>query len=108
MTNKFHFERPNQENRTTFSEFLFVPRIFQWDEPKKRLPFTSQQKFQGICGKKKKLTTHVITRPMERNPDSGIRKFVFVESGIQENFACGIRNPRLWNPELTQRIRNLT
>ena len=57
---------------------------------------------------KKKLTTHVITRPMERNPDSGIRKFVFVESGIQENFAYGIGNPRLWNPESTQRIRNLT
>lgn len=51
MTNKFHLERPNRENGTTFSEFLFVPGIFQWDEPKMRLPFTSQQKFQGICGK---------------------------------------------------------
>ena len=50
MTNKFHLERPNRENGTTFSEFLFVPGIFLWDEPKKRLPFTSQQKFQGICG----------------------------------------------------------
>ena len=51
MTNKFHLERPNRENGTTFSEFLFVPGIFQWDEPKKLLPFTSRQKFQGICGK---------------------------------------------------------
>ena len=41
-----------------------------------------------------------------RIPESG--KFVFVESGIRENFACGIRNPRIWNPESAQRIRNPT
>ena len=35
---------------TTFSEFPFVSGIFQWDEPKKPLPFTSQQEFPGICG----------------------------------------------------------
>ena len=51
MENEFHLERPNRENGTTFSEFPFVPGIFQWDEPKKRLPFTSQQKFPEICGK---------------------------------------------------------
>ena len=28
----FHLERPNG---TSFSEFPFVPEIFQWDEPKK-------------------------------------------------------------------------
>ena len=31
----FHSERPNREKGTTFSEFPFVPGIFQWDEPKK-------------------------------------------------------------------------
>ena len=31
----FHSERPNWENGTTFSEFPFVPGIFQWNEPKK-------------------------------------------------------------------------
>ena len=41
-----------------------------------------------------------------RIPES--RKFVFVESGIRENFACGILNSRLWNPESAQRIRNPT
>ena len=46
----FHSERPNGENGTTFSEIPFVTEIFQWDEPKKRLPFTSQQEFPGICG----------------------------------------------------------
>ena len=29
----FHSKRPNRENGTTFSEFPFVPEIFQWDEP---------------------------------------------------------------------------
>ena len=32
---KLHSERPNRENETTFSEFPFVPGIFQWDKPKK-------------------------------------------------------------------------
>ena len=49
--NHFHAERLNRENGTTFTEFPFVPGIFQWHEPKKRLPFTSQQEFPGICGK---------------------------------------------------------
>ena len=35
-------ERPNRQNGTTYSEFAFVPGIFQWDEPKTLLPFTSQ------------------------------------------------------------------
>ena len=30
----FHSEGPIRENGTTFSEFPFVPGIFQWDEPK--------------------------------------------------------------------------
>ena len=32
-----------------------------------------------------------------RIPESG--KFLHVESGILETFACGIRNPGPWNPE---------
>ena len=39
MVTNFHSERPNRENGTTFSEFPFVPGIFQRDEPEKRLPF---------------------------------------------------------------------
>ena len=45
---KLHSECPNGENGTTFSDFPFVQGIFRWDE---RLPFTSQPKFPGICGK---------------------------------------------------------
>ena len=46
-------ERPNPENNvTTFSEFLFVPGISQWDEPKNVYhAFTSREEFPGICGK---------------------------------------------------------
>ena len=31
----FHSERPNRENGTTFSEFPFVPGIFQWKQRNK-------------------------------------------------------------------------
>ena len=31
----FHSERPNRENGTAFSEFPFVPGIFQWKERNK-------------------------------------------------------------------------
>ena len=47
----FHSEPPNRDNGTTFSELPFVPGIFQWDESKNRLEFTSQPEFPGICGK---------------------------------------------------------
>ena len=30
-------------------------------------------------------------------------KFWAVESGFRESFACGTRNPRLWNPEYSSR-----
>ena len=90
MTNNFHLERPNRENGTTFSEFLFVPRIFQWDKPKKRLPFTSQQNFREF----------VVNNPCHNSPngkESGnlclwnleSRKILLVESAI---LGYGIRN----------------
>ena len=102
MTNNFHLERPNRENGTTFSEFLFVPRIFQWDKPKKRLPFTSQQNFREF----------VVNNPCHNSPngkESGnlclwnleSRKILLVESAI---LGYGIRNQLnesgiLLNPE---------
>ena len=42
---------PTGKTGLLFPEIPFVPEIFQWDEPKKRLPFTSQQEFPVICGK---------------------------------------------------------
>ena len=47
----FHSERPNRGNGTNFSEFLFGLGIFQWDEPKKCLPFTSQFPEFAVNGK---------------------------------------------------------
>ena len=35
--------------------------------------------------------------------ESGFSEFLLVESGIRENFTCGIRNPGLWNPEYSSR-----
>ena len=35
----------------------------------------------------------------EGNLDFGIREVFLVESGIWENFACGIKNHWLWNLE---------
>ena len=35
--------------------------------------------------------------------ESGFSKFLFVESGIREIFASGMRNPGLWNPEYSSR-----
>ena len=42
---------PTGKTGLLFPEIPFVPEIFQWDEAKKRLPFTSQQEFPVICGK---------------------------------------------------------
>ena len=61
-----HSEYPNRENGTTFSEFPFLPGIFQWDEPKKGFkPFTSQQEFTGICGKCKQTLFQLILDTFE-------------------------------------------
>ena len=48
---KLHSERPNRVNGPTFSEFPFVPGIFQWDEPKNVYHLHPNQNFPGICGK---------------------------------------------------------
>ena len=42
---------PTGKTGLLFPEIPFVPEIFQWDEAKKRLRFTSQQEFPVICGK---------------------------------------------------------
>ena len=34
--------------------------------------------------------------------------FGLLESGIPENFVCGIRNPEHWNPNTAQGIQNPT
>ena len=47
----FPSESFQRENRTTFSEVPFIPEIFQWNEPKTCVPFTSQQEFPEFLGK---------------------------------------------------------
>ena len=60
MVNNLHLKRPNRENGTTFSEFPFVPGIFKWDEPKNRLPFTSQPEYfrEFVVNGKQPLSRH--------------------------------------------------
>ena len=42
-------------------------------------------------------------RPMKGNPDSWICEIFAWGIGIRTSFACGIRNPGLWNPEYSSR-----
>ena len=40
-----------RENGTTFSEAPLFPEIFQWNEPKNHVPFTTQPEFPESLGK---------------------------------------------------------
>ena len=51
MEHIFPSESFQWENRTTFSEVPFIPEIFQWNEPKTCVPFTSQPEFPEFLGK---------------------------------------------------------
>ena len=51
MEHTFPSESFQRENRTTFSEVPFIPEIFQWNEPKTCVPFTSQPEFSEFLGK---------------------------------------------------------
>ena len=44
-------ENFQRENGTTFSEVPLFPEIFQWDEPKNHVPFTTQPEFPESLGK---------------------------------------------------------
>ena len=51
MEHTFPAESFQRENRTTFLEVPFIPEIFQWNEPKTCVPFTSQPEFPEFLGK---------------------------------------------------------
>ena len=80
MEHDIPFASSNRENGTTFLDFPLFLGIFQWDEPTKRVPFTAEPEIPVILTKWK----------APRIPESG--KFLHLESGILEIFACGIRN----------------
>jgi len=48
---QFHRKISNGKNGTTFSEIPFFPEIFQWNEPKNHVPFTTQPEFPESLGK---------------------------------------------------------
>ena len=45
MEQKFPLGSFHRENGTTFSGIPFFPEIFQWNEPKNHVPFTTQPEF---------------------------------------------------------------
>ena len=51
MEHKFPLGSFRRENGTTFSGIPFILENFQWNEPKSRVPFTSQQEFPEFFGK---------------------------------------------------------
>ena len=50
----FHWEVSAGKTGLPFPEIPFIPENFQWDEPKNRVPFTSQREFREFFGKWKK------------------------------------------------------
>jgi len=55
MEHKFSIGSFHRENGTTFSGIPFILENFQWNEPKSRVPFTSQPGFPEFFGKWKTL-----------------------------------------------------
>ena len=45
MGHEIPFQTFQPENGPTFIDFPFFQGIFQWEEPKKRFPFTAEPKF---------------------------------------------------------------
>ena len=51
MEHDIPFGNSNRENGPTFLDFPLFRGIFQWDEPTKRVPFTTEPKIPGILTK---------------------------------------------------------
>ena len=51
MEHDIPFVNSNRENGTTFLDFPLFLRIFQWDEPTKRDPFTAEPEIPEILTK---------------------------------------------------------
>ena len=51
MEQDIPFGNSNRENGTTFLDFPLFLRIFQWDEPTKRVPFTAELEIPEILTK---------------------------------------------------------
>ena len=47
MEHDIPFGNSNRENGTTFLDFPLFLGIFQWDEPTKRVPFTTELEIPG-------------------------------------------------------------
>ena len=62
------FGNSNRENGTTFLDFPLFLGIFQWDEPTKRVPFTSQPEIPEILTKWKAPVVAKLSFPFPSPP----------------------------------------
>ena len=62
MEHEIPFGNSNRENGTTFLDFPLFLGIFQWDEPTKRVPFTSEPEIPEILSKWKAPFYSVLSR----------------------------------------------
>ena len=62
------FGNSNRENGTTFLDFPLFLGIFQWDEPAKRVPFTSQPEIPEILTKWKAPVVAKLSFPFPSPP----------------------------------------
>ena len=60
MEHDIPFGNSNRENGTTFLDFPLFLGIFQWDEPTKRVPFTSEPEIPEILTKWKAPTVYTM------------------------------------------------
>ena len=63
---QFHRKVSNGKKETSFSEVPFFPEIFQWNEPKKHVPFTTQPEFPESLGKWKTPNVSMVFLPAIR------------------------------------------
>ena len=71
------FGNSNRENGTTFLDFPLFLGIFQWDEPTKRVPFTSETEIAEILTKWKapKMSAPSTPRGRKRSRTSPTRMY---------------------------------
>ena len=83
-----------EENGTTFSEILFIPNNFQWNEPKSRVPFTSQTGFPVFFGKWKTLHETFNLPGVSLVPYSTVQESLHMYIHILHGNVCTIRDKK--------------
>ena len=73
MEHDIPFGNSNRENGPTFLDFPLFQGIFQWDEPKKRVPFTAESEIPEILTKWKAPLVSISNHPWREEPGNEFR-----------------------------------